>query len=76
MREIQIGDKVAYSVQFLKAIFESHGPLAHARGVIVDLQPLGQTTLAKIDWQDDDIPAKVNTANLAIVGPNIKFCQC
>ena len=77
MKKITIGSKVAYSVQFLKSIFASHSDLARARGVVVGMQKVGDSLfLAKVDWKNDDIPPKVNVKNLAIVGPNTKFCQC
>jgi len=71
------GDKVAYSVQFLKAIFEPPiSPMCHARGTITKISDLGSTKLAIVDWETHEFPVKVNVANLAIVGPNSKFCQC
>ena len=76
---MKIGDKVAYSVQFLKSIGECHGDLSHDRGVITGLIPLGKepncTILAEIEWGGDS-PKRVNTKNLAIVGPNRKFANC
>lgn len=71
------GDKVAYSVGFLKSIFEPPtSPMCHARGTVVRIKDLGSTKLATVDWGADGFPARVNVANLAIVGPNSKFCQC
>ncbi len=35
--KFEIGDKIAYSVQFLKSIGMSHSDMAHARGTIRDL---------------------------------------
>jgi hypothetical protein len=76
MKPFSLGDQVAYSIQFLKSIFEPPtSPMCHARGVIRKLVPLGQTTLAEVDWGADVLPSRVNTENLAIVGPNIKFCN-
>jgi hypothetical protein len=69
------GSKVAYSVQFLKSIGESHGEIARARGVVTAIVPLGTSTkIAEIQWTSD-MPKRVNVANLAIVGPNRKFCN-
>lgn len=75
------GGKVAYSVGFLKSIFEPPtSPMCHARGTVVSIADLGSTKLATVDWEADweadDFPQRVNIANLAIVGPNSKFCQC
>ncbi len=76
MSKIQVGSKVAYSVQFLKAIFASHSNLARARGVVTELNSLSkECVLATIEWGNNEIPAKVNVKNLAIVGVNRKFCN-
>lgn len=70
-----IGDKVAYSVQFLRSIGMCHGEIAHARGIITKLiTPCSAWTLAEIKW-NCDMPEKVNTANLAKVGPNPRFAN-
>ena len=76
--KFKTGDKVAYSVQFLKSIGESPtSELCHCRGVITELKEYGpKFTLATIRWDDPNIPEKVNCFNLAKVGPNSKFCQC
>ncbi len=77
MKTLQIGDKVAYSVQWLKSVGQPHSDLARARGVITGIQTVGTSLkLALINWQDEDIPAKVNVANLAHVGPNTRFANC
>ncbi len=74
---VQPGDKVAYSVQFLKNIGMSHGEMAHARGVVMEVKSYSSTLqLAVIDWQGWDGPDKVNVANLAKVGLNTRFSQC
>ena len=73
---MNIGDSVAYSVQFLESIGMSHSELAHARGKIEALETLGSITIAYIDWKDPDIPLKVNVKNLAKVGINTKFSNC
>ena len=72
---IEVGTRVAYSVQFLRSIGMSHGDMAHARGIVTAFVPLGRdTVLARIEW-DCDMPALVNVANLAAVGPNRAFCN-
>lgn len=74
---MKIGDKVAYSVQFLKSIGMSHSYLAAARGTVKNINKLSSNfTLVEVDWQDPDIPAKINIKNLAKVGANTKFCAC
>ena len=73
MAKISAGDKVAYSVQFLRSIGMSHSEMAHARGIVTEVKPLGShTVLATIQW-DREMPERVNVANLARVGLNRKF---
>ena len=72
---IEIGTKVAYSVQFLRSIGMSHSEMAHARGIVTELAPLGRgsdTILARINW-DREMPERVNVRNLARVGLNRAF---
>lgn len=55
-RTLKIGTKVAYSVDFLKSIGESHGPMAHARGEIVAFKFISDDCiLAKVSWADDKV---------------------
>ena len=76
---VNVGDRVAYSVQFLKSIGESHGEMARARGVVKDTKTFGggSITLAYIEWDEGfDMPEKVAVHNLAKVGPNPRFAEC
>jgi hypothetical protein len=72
---VEVGDKVAYSVQFLRSIGMSHSDMAHARGTVSSVMPLGSIQLASIDWGGADMPGRVNVQNLAKVGPNTRFCN-
>ena len=76
--KLSIGDRVAYSVQFLRSIGMSHSDMARARGVVASIELLGSSTLASVDWGADasELPGRVNVANLAKVGANSRFCQC
>jgi len=66
---IAVGDKVAYSVSFLRSIGMAHSDMARARGIVTDVTTLaGSTKLARIDWGSWDMPGRVNVANLAKVG--------
>lgn len=73
---LQIGDEVAYAVQFLRSIGEVSGPLPFARGTITALDSYGGVTIATIAWNDPEIPQRVNVANLARVGANSRFAAC
>ena len=75
-REIKVGDKVAYSVQFLRAIHCYTGRMPAARGTVVSLESLGQKNdLAVIEWHNwpEMKTGRVLVYNLAHVGPNSKF---
>lgn len=66
------GDKVAYSVQFLRSIGEGPtSPLCHARGEITEIKSYGKNfQIAKISWvnnPDNLLPDGVNCVNLAKV---------
>lgn len=68
VQPIKAGDKVAYSAAWLRSTGQYAGDIAHAKGIVTDLVPLGETTLAVVDWGNPDIPEKVNVRNLAVVG--------
>lgn len=72
---IAVGDKVAYSVQFLRSIGMSHSEMARARGQVVEVKNYGSMELAQIKW-DCDMPERVNVQNLAKVGLNTRFSNC
>ncbi len=73
--KFQIGDKVAYSVKFLRSIGEGPtSPMCHARGEITELKNYGSLTIALIAWDggnksqfDGNLPDGVNCFNLAKV---------
>lgn len=73
---VAVGDKVAYSVQFLRSIGMSHSNMARARGEVlaVDTYSAG-FSLARIKW-NCDMPERVNVQNLAKVGANVRFANC
>ena len=71
---VQIGDRVAYSAKWLQSTGQVAGDIGHARGVVVALEsPTPDWTLATIQW-NGDFPARVNVANLARVGANLRYC--
>ncbi len=78
--KLAVGDRVAYSVQFLASIGMKHSEMARARGTVTELKTFGNSTsgtiLAAIAWeQGDEMPGRVNTFNLAKVGANARFCN-
>lgn len=83
--KIKVGDNVAYSVQFLRSCYGGQAPVceeAQLRGVVKELTRYGGDgglEIATIDWTgnvDEAQTKKVATANLAKVGPNVRFCAC
>jgi len=76
--KLAIGERVAYSVQFLKSIGMSHSDMAHGRGKVTGLKELSkECVLAEIEWEKSaDLPARVNVKNLAKVGANRRFANC
>ena len=74
---VAIGDKVAYSVQFLRSIGMSHSDMSRGRGTVTAIQPFGDSNqLVTINWDNPELPNKVLAANLAKVGANTRFCAC
>ncbi|MDZ4858036.1 MAG: hypothetical protein SGI88_03565 [Candidatus Hydrogenedentes bacterium] len=67
VQTINEGDQVAYSAAWLRSTGQYTGDVPFARGVVKKLVPLGQTTLAEVDWGNPDIPSRVNVANLSRV---------
>jgi hypothetical protein len=75
--QIAVGDKVAYSAEWLRSTGQVAGEIGHARGVVTDITAHSKTfVLATVDWGTDEFPKAVLLANLAKVGPNRKFCAC
>ena len=67
-RAIKVGDTVAYSKAFLQSTGQYTGDAPHARGKVTALKSLGQeVTLAEIDWDGPDLPARVNVKNLTTI---------
>lgn len=64
---IQVGDRVAFSKQWLQSTGQLTGDIPFARGTVKELKPLGETILVTVDWNDPNIPQKVNVSNLSQV---------
>lgn len=62
----QVGDRVKYSRKFLRSIGTFTGEMPFARGTVRATEKLGEITLAVMDWNDDDMPEKVNVNNLTL----------
>jgi hypothetical protein len=64
---VEVGDRVCYSKKFLQSTGQYTGSAPMGRGIVTALVPLGSTTLAEIEWNDADLPSRVNVANLSRV---------
>jgi hypothetical protein len=74
--ELTKGERVAYTVYFLRQIGMSHGEMASRRGTVIDpMAKLGsQDTFAMVQWDGDDEPTMVSRHTLACPGANLRFC--
>ena len=63
-----IGDKVRYSVKFLRSIACYAGPMACATGTVTDLESFGDSSLASVDWHGEDLPKRILASNLTVKG--------
>jgi hypothetical protein len=65
MKVFNIGDRVRYSATFLRSIGCYSGTLPFARGTITAVKNYSKSfAIATIDWQNPDVPEKVNVGNL------------
>jgi hypothetical protein len=63
---IKPGDTVGYSKSFLQSTGQLTGDVPLARGKVIALHPIGQETmLAEIEWDNPDLPNRVNVRNLS-----------
>lgn len=69
------GDRVAYSAQWLRSTGQQTGEIALARGAI---ERIVLDVVACVRWDTqawrEELPNKIHIANLAHVGPNLRFC--
>ena len=67
-KNINIGDKVCYSANYLRSTGQYTGDIPFARGIVTELKSYGDDfIIATIDWEDDRIPVTVNVENLSRV---------
>jgi len=67
VKDIQVGDTVRYSRQWLQSTSTHTGDLPRAKGTVTAIKELGSLKIATIDWGNPDIPERVNVANLSKV---------
>ena len=69
---IKIGDRVAVAARFLRDTGQHTGDICFCRGNVTELRPLGEITLALIEWEPlngapPDVPDKMSVTNLSRV---------
>ena len=63
----KIGDKVKYSVRFLRSIGAYTGDLPFARGIVLEVKNQAYSpALVTVQW-NNDAPCKVLASNLALI---------
>lgn len=71
-RTVRVGDDVQYTKLFLRSIGATEAdPLWHARGQVVGLTTRGVSgdfTLARVMWDNPDVPERMNAFNIAPIG--------
>jgi hypothetical protein len=69
--EISAGDRVAYSRQWLRSTGQMTGDVPQARGTVRSIEPLGSLRLAVIEWDQPDLPQRVNVKNISRIKDGI-----
>jgi hypothetical protein len=77
-KPLTIGDRVAFSVQWLKSIGCSHGELPAMRGTLIAIEtPKGFSfAIHRVLWDGDTELKGSRRECLAKVGPNREFANC
>ncbi len=67
---MQIGDKVRYSVRFLRSIACYAGPMACATGTVTAMENFGSigNYLVSVDWHGEELPKRILESNLTVKG--------
>lgn len=76
-RAIKVGDRVAYSRQFLQQTDQYLNDALYARGTVTEIQEgkNGSPAVATVDWQSGDLPPRtllvtlVRVTNKGIIEP-------
>ncbi len=66
---VKVGDKVAYSRQFLQQTDQYRGDVPHARGTVTAIQEgeNGSPAVATVDWNQGGLPPRTLLATLVRV---------
>lgn len=70
--KFQPGDRVAYSVKFLRSTFQHTGIVPKLRGTVREVQPLGAVDLVVIAWDNYQAPSQYHDDGLGrVIAPNL-----
>lgn len=75
MKQLEVGDYVAFTAKFCRNIGAQTGDIPFMRGHIKDITQIGENKYARVLWNDGTITT-VHLGNICHVGPNTKFCEC
>jgi len=67
VKAIEVGDHVRYSRAWLQSTGTHTGDLPRAKGTVTAIKDLGSLKIATINWENPEIPERVNVANLSKV---------
>jgi hypothetical protein len=71
-KTFQVGDRVAYSVAFLRSTGQTTGDAPRLRGTVQDVQQLGQVALIVIKWDGVFVRSDYHDDGLArVIAPNL-----
>ncbi len=62
---MKVGDKVQYTKAWLQSTGQFTGDIPFAKGIVKEIKKLSpECILASVDWNNENIPARVNIKNL------------
>lgn len=68
----KVGDRVSYSVAWLRSTSNFTGILPRLRGTVKTIEPLGQNQLVTIAWDDYRAPSQYHDDGLGrVISPNL-----
>jgi hypothetical protein len=71
-KTFNVGDRVAYSVVWLKSTGQRTGDMPRLRGTVRAIQPFGGTQLVVIAWDDFFMPSQYHDDGLGrVIAPNL-----
>src|ERR1700733_3631259 len=70
--QFQLGDRVAYNVNFLRSTGQTTGDTPRLRGTVRAVEPLGAVTLVSIAWDNYHVKSEYHDDGLGrVIAPNL-----